>query len=147
MIAMIPGSGTGVVLLSNTNGFVELSHIVFMEKEIVNLLYGGTPESVHLFFSWKFLLWAIWLAPLVMILGILYSHHWWRDGSIQRILIVVLLCGGIAAPWLFAVSPVIDRPLWSAARNIKLDLTYALLLGEILGICIHSEVPRADYDS
>jgi len=134
MITLMPESGTGVVLLSNANGFVEMPQILFMSKAIVDLLHGGTPGPVRLFFSWKFLYWAIWLAPLVMILGIWYSRRWWRDGSTQHILIVVLLYGGIAVLWLFAVGPMILRPLWSAGRNIKPDLTYALLLGEILGI-------------
>ena len=105
-----------------------------MGKEIVNLHHGGTPESVRLFFSWRFLYWAIWLTPFAMILGIWYSRRWWRDGGIRHNLMVVLLYGSIAALWLFAVSPVIGRPLWSAARNIKPDLTYLLLLGEMLGI-------------
>jgi len=134
MISMLPESGTGVVLLSNANGFVEMPQIAMMSKAIVNLLHGGTPGPVRLFFSWKFLYWTIWLAPLVMILGIWYSRRWWRDGSTRHILIMVLFYGGIAALWLFAVSPVIGRPLWSAGRNIKPDLTYALLLGDVLGI-------------
>ena len=134
MIALMPESGTGVVLLSNANGFVEMPQIYLMSNAIVNFLHGGTPGPVRLFFSWKFLYWTIWLTPLVMILGIWYTRGWWRDGGIRHILLVVLLYGGIAALWLFVVSPLIGRPLWSAARNIKPDLTYALLLGEILGI-------------
>ena len=134
MIAMMPESSMGVVLLSNANGFVEMPQILFMTKAVVDLLHGKTPESVRLFFSWKFLYWVIWLAPLVMILGIWHSRRWWRDGNTRHILIVVLLYGGIAALWLFSVSPMILGPLWSAGRNLKPDLTYALLLGEILGI-------------
>jgi len=69
-IALMPEVGTGIVLLSNAN-------ILLVSKAIVHLLHGEIPEPVRLFSSWKFLYWTIWLAPLVMILGIWYSRCWW----------------------------------------------------------------------
>ena len=133
IVILMPDRGSGVVLLSNAGGFVQLPQVYQIAKGVVSLLNDAPPAPVSLYFSWNFLYWAILLTPLLMVIGIVYSWRHWRNKGAGHILLMVLLYGGVALLWLFIVAPLLG-PIWSAARNLNPELAYGLIAGAALGI-------------
>jgi CubicO group peptidase (beta-lactamase class C family) len=133
MLILMPNTRSGVVLLSNANGFMESNQVVQIAKGVVSLLNGQSPAPISLPISSQFLYWAVLLSPFLMILGIAYGWQNRRNKSLRHTLVVVLLYGGVALFWLFGV-PQLTAPIWLTLRIWSPEFAYSLIAAATLGI-------------
>jgi CubicO group peptidase (beta-lactamase class C family) len=134
MLTLLPESRSGVILLSNANGFVQSPQVEGITRSVVDMLNGKPPAPISPPFHYRFLYWTILLTPLLQILGIAYSWRYWRNKGVGHIFLVVLLYGGAALLLLFGVPQLIGMSIWSGIRITFPDLGYGLIVGATLGI-------------
>jgi len=138
MVILMPDRDSGVVLLSNADGFEQLLQVDEIAKGVARLLNGKPASPVSLPWHLRFLYWTILLIPLLQIVGIAYSWRYLRkhprNKGVGHILLMVVLYVGVALFWLFGVPQVIGSPIWTGIRTNFPELAYGLIAGAILGI-------------
>jgi len=138
MLILLPESRSGVILLSNASGFVQLPQVEGIARSVVDMLNGKPPVPISPPFHYSFLYWTIVLMPLLQILGIMYSWRYsWqhsRNKGISHFLLVVILYSTVGLLLLFGVPQLLGMPIWDGIRISFPDLGYGLIVGATLGI-------------
>jgi len=134
MLTLLPESRSGVVLLSNANGFVQSPQVEGITRSVVDMLNGKLPAPISPPFHYLFLYWTILLTPLLQILGIAYSWRYWRNKGIGYILLTVIVYCTVAVLLLVGVPQLIGMSIWDGIRITFPDLGYGLIVGATLGI-------------
>jgi CubicO group peptidase (beta-lactamase class C family) len=133
-IMMLPSSHRGVVLLANAAGFEQLLDLDQVTRGVASILEGKTPAPLVVPWQLPFLYWSVMLVPFLQVFGIAYSWRRWRGKGLVRVLLTVVLYGGIAYAWLTFVPQVMATPLFPGLREAYPDLFYPLMTGVVLGI-------------
>jgi hypothetical protein len=135
IVVLMPERGSGVVLLSNANGFEQVTQVEDLAKGVVGMLNGKPSAPVSLPFSARLLYWIILLMPLLQLLGIAYSClRFWRNKGIGHILLTVILYGTVALLWLFGMPQLFAIPIWPGLAFAYPEVAYGLIAGATLGI-------------
>lgn len=91
IIFLQPDQKWGVILLGNASGFVEITQVDDIAKNVVEMLNRRAPASVSPTFGMRLLYWAILLMPFLLVVGIVYG---WRNRKRTKgwhVLVTVLL--------------------------------------------------------
>lgn len=132
IIFLMPDSGSGVILLANASGFVQLPQVNEIAKGVARLLDGQAPAPIAAPFQLRFLYWAILLAPLLQFLGIAYAwRKRWRVRGWGVLAAVILNL--IVVIFLLVMSRNIPFPLGSMLVFFP-ELGYGLIVLTALGI-------------
>ena len=134
MLTLLPESRSGVILLSNANGFVQSHQVEGITTNVAGMLTGKPPVPVSPPFHISFLYWTILLTPLLLILGIVYSLRYWRNKGTGHIFLTVIVYGTSSVFLLVGVPQLIGMSIWDGIRITFPDLGYSLIVGSILGI-------------
>ena len=132
-ILLLPETGWGVILLSNANGFEQLLQIDVLSRRVAGMLVGDPPEPVTLPLHFRFLYWTLLLTPFAQVIGTALGWRSWRHKGRGRILLTVVLYGGVALLWLFGV-PQLTFPIWPDMHRAYPEMFYGLITGAALGI-------------
>jgi len=133
IVVLMPDSSSGYILLANASGFEQLGQVDAIASGIFYLLNGKSPSAVSLPVHVRFLYWAVMLTPILMLLGIAYSWRFRHNKGVGRLLLVVLLYGGVALLWLLVVPLVNESALWTGIRVIHPELAYSVITSAVLG--------------
>jgi len=133
-ILLLPEIGSGVILLANANGFEQIIQIDDLSKQVAGMLVGKSPAPVSVPLHIRFLYWTLMLTPFVQIIGIAYGWSRWRNQGKSRILLTVVLYGGVALLWLFGVPQLTGFPIWPDMHMAYPEIFYGLITGVVLGI-------------
>ena len=134
IIILMPDRELGFILLANASGFVQLEQVDNVAIGVLNMLNGKPPTPVSLPFPSRFLYWTILLMPLLQIIGIAYAWRYWQNKGIGRVILTVVLYGGVALYWLFGIPQVITSPIFPGTWFFFPELAYGLIAGITLGI-------------
>jgi len=134
MLILLPESRSGVILLSNASGFVQLPQVEGIARSVVDMLNGKPATPISPPFHYLSLYWIIVLMPLLQILGIAYSWRYWRNKGIGHILLIVILYSTVGLLLLFGVPQLLGMSIWDGIRISFPDLGYGLIVGATLGI-------------
>jgi CubicO group peptidase (beta-lactamase class C family) len=134
MLILVPESKSGVILLSNANGFVQSNQVDGIAINIVGMLNGKPPVPVSPPFHYSFLTWTILLTPFLQILGIVFIWRKWRNKGIGHIFLTVIVYGTCAVLLLVGVPQLLGMAIWDGMRNTFPELCYGVIVGATLGI-------------
>lgn len=131
-VILMPDRDSGIILLANASGFEQILQVDEVAKGVLTMLNGEAPAPVVLPFQLRFLYWAILLAPLTQILGIVFV--WRRRKGIKGwgVLLTVVLNLAVVL-FLFALAQNIPFPLRSLLAFYP-EVGYGLIVVATLGI-------------
>ena len=81
----------------------------------------------------RFLYWTLLLTPFFQVIGIAYGWQHRSNKAIGRLLLMVVLYGGVSLLWLFGVPQLTGFPIWPDMHRAYPEMFYGLIAGVVLG--------------